>query len=234
MTQAEQVIRELEAVAQPELAAHSQRFFKTGKGEYAEGDLFLGMKTPVMKEIAKKYKTLPLQEIETLLHSKYHEARSLALSVLTMQYPKADSAKKQEIVDLYLRSREQINNWDLVDISAYKILGAHILETGDSSILYELADCGHLWSERISVISCCAMIKKGDFKDIQKLAIHFLSHKHDLMHKAVGWMLREAGKKEEAFLLGFLEKHADKMPRTMLRYSIEKLTPEQKKYYMSK
>lgn len=234
MSQAQQAVRELKAAADPALAAHAQRFFKTGKGEYGEGDLFLGMKTPVMKEIAKKYKTLPLTELEELLHSKYHEARSLALNILTMQYPKASAEKKKEIAGFYLRNRKYINNWDLVDISAYKILGAYILETGDPSILYELAASGHLWSERISVISCCAMIKKGDLKDIQKLAVHFINHKHDLMHKAVGWMLREAGKEDEKALLGFLEKYADKMPRTMLRYSIEKLTPEQRKYFMAK
>lgn len=234
MSQALQAIEELKAAANPELAAHSQRFFKTGKGEYAEGDIFLGIKTPVMKEIAKKHKTMSLSGLEILLHSKYHEARSLGLNILTMQYPKASVGKKKEIVDLYLRSRNYINNWDLVDISAYKILGAHILETQDSSILYELANSGHLWSERISVISCCAMIKKGDLKDIQKLAVHFMNHKHDLMHKAVGWMLREAGKKDEKMLHGFLEKYAAQMPRTMLRYSIERLSPEQRKYYMAK
>lgn len=234
MAKAEEIVKELEKAGSPEMAAHSHRYFKTGKGEYAEGDVFLGMKTQTMKDLAKKHKSMDLSEVEKLLHNKYHEARSLALTVLTMQYPKASFEKKKEIIDLYLNNREYINNWDLVDISAYKLLGEYVIEIKETSLLYDLAHSGHLWSERMSVISCLNLIKKGRFEDILKLSKHFLTHKHDLMHKAVGWMLRETGKMDSSVLYAFLDEHAKEMPRTMLRYSIEKLPPLDKKRYMAK
>lgn len=210
------------------------RFFKTGKGEYGEGDVFIGIKSPDIKKLAQKYaRNLDLDETEKLLRHPYHEARSLALSLLTLKFPRADMNGKTEIVRLYLKNREFINNWDLVDISAYKILGQYAFLTKDSSPLYELARSKHLWSERMSVLACLYPIKKGDFTDIRKLAVFFLPHKHDLMHKAVGWMLREMGKVDSAALLTFLDTHTHEMPRTALRYAIEKLPKEKRKYYLS-
>lgn len=185
--------------------------------------------------MVKEYAPLmSLEEVEKLLHSKFHEARTLAVSILVKKYEKAkkDAAFRKEIVSLYLRNVKYINNWDLVDISAYKILGAYAFETNDSSILYKLSDSKHLWSERMSVISCMYFIKRDRFEDIKIMAEKFLNHKHDLMHKVVGWMLRETGKRDIEELRGFLDKHAATMPRTMLRYSLEKLSPEERKKYM--
>lgn len=185
----------------------------------------------MIKEYAS---VITIDEVEKLLHSEFHEARTLAVSILVKKFEKAkkDIALKKEIVELYLRNVAHINNWDLVDISAYKILGAFVYEQGDSSILYELSDSKHLWSERMSVVSCMYLIKRDKFEDIKIMAAKFLSHKHDLMHKAVGWMLREMGKRNLDELRNFLNNYAPKMPRTMLRYAIEKLSPEERKKYM--
>lgn len=226
------ILQDLHAVNDPQLAHHHAGFFKTGPGQYGEGDLFLGIKTPDLQALAKKYKILPLDQIEMLLHDRYHEVRSLGLRILTLQYAHGDLNQRHRIVDLYLKNVSYINNWDLVDISAHKIIGAYVYETGDTSILYTLAKSGHLWSERISVVSCLYLIKKNDFTDIQLLAAFFLKHSHDLMHKAIGWMLREMGKQCPSVLYDFLNQYAATMPRTMLRYAIEKLTPDQRAYYM--
>ncbi len=234
MHTAQAILTELELVSSPAQAAQAMRFFKTGPGQYGEGDVFIGIKTPDIKKLAQKYaRSLDLNETEKLLRHPYHEARSLALTLLTLKFPRADMDGKKEITGLYLKNREFINNWDLVDISAYKILGQYVFLTEDSSILYELARSKHLWSERMSVVACLYPIKKGDFTVIRNLAVFFLSHKHDLMHKAVGWMLREMGKMDPAALQVFLDTHTREMPRTALRYAIEKLPEEKRKYYLS-
>lgn len=235
MVQATEIIQKLQSLAEPNKAAHSQRFFKTGKGEYGEGDIFLGLDLVQINAMIKEYASvITIDEVEKLLHSEFHEARTLAVSILVKKFEKAkkDIALKKEIVELYLRNVAHINNWDLVDISAYKILGAFAYEQGDNSILYELSDSKHLWSERMSVVSCMYLIKRDKFEDIKIMAAKFLSHKHDLMHKAVGWMLREMGKRNLDELRNFLNNYAPKMPRTMLRYAIEKLAPEERKKYM--
>ncbi|MDR1691552.1 MAG: DNA alkylation repair protein [Rickettsiales bacterium] len=236
MITADTIFKELKNKSNKDEALKSARFFKTGKGEYGEGDKFLGMQLKDVQNIVKEnWNKITLQQLEKLLHNGWHEARTTALSMLVKKYEKAkDLSEKKAIVDLYLGNVKYINNWDLVDISCHKIIGPYVYETGKVEILYKLADSGYLWSERISVVSCLYFIKKGDFKDILKLSEKFLNHKHDLMHKAVGWMLRETGKKEEKVLLKFLDENSMKMPRTALRYSIEKLDNDARKYYMNK
>lgn len=210
-------------------AEHLMRFFKTGKGEYGEGDKFLGIRVPKTRNIVKKYyKTTSCTEIQTMLNSEYHEIRLCALLMMVELYKN----NKQKIVELYLKNTKNINNWDLVDLTAHKIIGNYYLETQNPEIIYSLADSNHLWSERIAVVSQWSIIKSGEFSLLIELCEKFLTHKHDLMHKATGWMLREAGKKDEKVLLNFLDKYSKTMPRTMLRYSIEKLSDTQKKYYM--
>lgn len=231
----ELIINEMKLYADEKAAEHAKRFFKTGKGEYAEGDLFYGLNTPTVKKIVKKYvKTVSLETIENLLHNQYHEARCIALLFLVDIYGKADFDLKNQIYNLYLRNVSYINNWDLVDITAYKIVGNYIYFNKDYTDIYKLADSGHLWSERISVVSQYYLIKKHDFTLILELSEKFLTHKHDLMHKAVGWMLREMGKVDEKLLYDFLDKNYKIMPRTMLRYSIEKLPQNKRLYYMKK
>lgn len=228
-----QIIEDIKKFADKESAAHCQRFFKTGKGEYAQGDLFYGLSSPQMKGIVKKYlKSADLTTIEKLLHHPYHEVRCVALFLMVEIYDKAQSDVKSEIYDIYLRNVEYINNWDLVDVSCYKIIGRHVFESKDFSDIYKLANTEHLWSNRIAVVSTMYLIKKDEFDLIIELSEKFLTHGHDLMHKAVGWMLREMGKRDIEALYSFLDRHHKVMPRTMLRYSIEKLTPEKRYHYM--
>lgn len=224
-------LAEIKTLADEEKSLHLQRFFKTGKGQYGEGDLFLGIKVPVTRSIAKKYyKTVSLSEINELIKNPYHEVRLLALLLMVFIYEKTDS--KKEILELYLKNVQYINNWDLVDLSAPKILGHFAHTNNDYEAIYKLSDSNHLWSERISVVSQWSVIKKKEFAPIIKLSEKFLTHKHDLMHKAVGWMLREMGKVDEKPLCEFLYKYHKVMPRTMLRYSIEKFPQEKRAYYM--
>ena len=221
--------KELLSIADPKLGANYARFFKTGKGDYGEGDKFLGMRVPHLRKICKKYKDMDLQEVEKLLQGEYHEYRLGALFILVDQYPK----KSKEIVDIYLRNTKYVNNWDLVDSSAYKILGRY-LEDRDRNILYKLANSKDLWEKRISIISCFWFIKDKDFKDAINISEILLHDDHDLIHKAVGWMLREIGNKDRETEEIFLKKYHKVMPRTMLRYSIEKFSDEKRKFYMSK
>ncbi len=216
----------------PEKAAFFPRFFKTGKGQYGEGDKFIGVTVPFQRQVAKRFKNLPEREIKKLLDDPIHEHRLTGLLILVLQFEKSkDDARRSEIVQFYLDNLDRVNNWDLVDSSAHKILGVWLL-TRDRAVLYELAESRHLWSERVSVIACLPLIKDSDFGDILRLAKHFLGHEHDLIHKAVGWMLREMGQQDEASLIRFLAKHYKKMPRTMLRYSIEKLPKAQRRAYI--
>lgn len=231
---ASSIINDLKSLANEEKAAHLSGFFKTGKGDYAEGDLFYGINVPDTRKIAKKYaKTTSLNEIETLLHDPYHEVRLAALVMLILKYQKATPTEQEEIYTLYMRSVQKINNWDLVDISAPHIVGTFLYDK-DRTPLWNLAKSEHLWSERIAVLSTFYFIKNNDYQMTLELAEHFLPHKHDLMHKATGWMLREVGKKDIDTLYAFLDKHYRQMPRTMLRYAIEKLPNERKAFYMAK
>lgn len=231
----EQIIEEIKSYADEKSAQHCQRFFKTGKGEYAEGDLFYGLNTPQVRGIVKKYsKKVSLSEIEKLLPHPYHEVRCVGLLLMVEMYEKGNPESRPDIHNLYLKNVQYINNWDLVDITCHKIAGRHAYEKKDLSHLKKLADSKHLWSERISVVSTYYLIKRADFSLILELSEKFLTHKHDLMHKAVGWMLREMGKMDEKPLYDFLDKHHKVMPRTMLRYSLEKLPKDKKEHYMKK
>lgn len=228
---ASNVKQQLISLGSPEKAEHAKYFFKTGKGEYGEGDIFIGCTNPEVRKVASANKTLSFAELKKLITDKIHECRLTAIVILTEQFRKAKEEKRKEIVDFYLQHTADINNWDLVDLSAYKILGEWLVDK-ERDILYKLAKSENMWEQRIAMVATKALIQRDDFADTLKLAEMFLSHKHDLMHKASGWMLREVGKKDEKTLTDFLDLHHKTMPRTMLRYSIEKLTPEQRKHYM--
>lgn len=214
-----------------------QRFFKTGKGEYGEGDVFLGISVPEQRKIARScWERLNMSDLQAMLNSEIHEKRLIALLCLIEKYNSAgkrsDENDKEKIFDFYLKNvkANRINNWDLVDLSCHKILGDFLLNK-DREILYELAQ-GGLWERRVAVISCFAFLRQNDFDDAINLSELLLGDRHDLIHKAVGWMLREIGKKDRKKLEEFLEKHYKVMPRTMLRYSIEKLSIEERKGWM--
>lgn len=215
-------------------AVFLQRFFKTGEGQYGAGDVFIGVRVPKIRLVAKQYKDLPPTEIQKLLDSKVHEHRLAALIILTLQYPKASAVQKQAIYMLYLNNvyLGQINNWDLVDISAPQIVGEY-LQNRPRDILFELAKSDDLWQRRVAILSSFTFIKAGQPDTCLELAEILLHDSHDLIQKAVGWMLREIGKRNgRRILLNFLDRHAHEMPRTMLRYSIEHLSPAQRAKYM--
>jgi 3-methyladenine DNA glycosylase AlkD len=231
---AKEIHRELETYSTPEKRAFLPYFFKTGKGQYGEGDKFLGVVVPDIRKVAKKYEDLSSGELTGLLNNEYHECRLCALLILVEAFRKTKEEKKRkEIVDFYLSHTHRINNWDLVDLSAKDIVGEYLADK-DRDILYKLADSSLLWDQRIAILATFAFIRRNDHTDILALSEKLLHHKHDLMHKAIGWMLRETGKKNKELLIGFLDTHYKEMPRTMLRYSIEKLTPEERAFYMKK
>lgn len=232
---AEQIRAEIESYSTPAKKEFLPYFFKTGKGQYGEGDKFLGTVVPDIRKVAKKQKDIPFDELKILLDSEYHECRLCALLILVERFKKTkDENERKGIVDFYLSQTARINNWDLVDLSAKDIIGEYLADREDRSVLYQLADSSLLWDQRIAVISTYAFIRRGDLKDIISLSRKLMSHKHDLMHKAIGWMLREAGKRDKQVLCDFLDIYSKQMPRTMLRYSIEKLSPEERAYYMKK
>lgn len=252
------VSQALKVLGSPTKAEASAWFFKTGKGQYGEGDQFIGVTVPEQRKVAKHFRDLPLTDIETLLKSPIHEHRLTALLILVDQYQRAskNSTKSPgsnlriqptEIVEFYLAHKTHVNNWDLVDSSAPYILGDWLLrlstqtsevpvhQTSDvrqRKILYDLAASQSLWDRRIAIIATYAFIKAGEFDPILKLAERLLSDKENLIHKAVGWMLREVGNRDSATLLKFLDVHAATMPRTMLRYAIEKLSPPLRLKYL--
>ncbi len=228
---------ELQAIATPERAESSAWFFKTGKGQYGEGDVFIGITNPDLRAICKNYKHLTFTELQELLNSQIHEYRMAALFILVEQMKKAkaigEGERQQEIYDFYLDNTYNINNWDLVDCSARDIVGAYLFDK-DRSILYDMARTDHLWTQRIAIIATHYFINQKQFFDTLKISEILLSHKHDLIHKAVGWMLREAWKKNgNEQVESFLEQNIGRIPRTALRYAIEKMTDERKKYFMS-
>lgn len=221
-------------LAKPERAIQTARFFKTGEGQYGEGDIFIGITNPEVRTLVKEFwKVITLADIQILLADKIHEFRFTGLMILVEQFQKANEEKRTEIVEFYLKNLPQINNWDLVDCSCYKILGEYLLNK-DRQVLYQLAASKHLWSERIAVVSTMAFIRKGQFLDFFRLSELFLTHPHDLMHKACGWMLREIGKRDELALEEFLEENLTKMPRTMLRYAIEKMDEKKRLSYLKR
>jgi 3-methyladenine DNA glycosylase AlkD len=215
-------------------AKNLQRFFKTGKGQYGEGDVFLGIKVPVQRKIVKKYwKYIGLKDIQELLNSKFHEERMIGLLILVEAYKKSkkDKMKHREIYEFYLKNTLRINNWDLVDLSAPNIVGDFSSIEG-TEILKLLAKSENIWERRIAILSTAPFIKKRIFGETLSIAEMLINDKHDLIHKAVGWMLREVGKRNQEVLEIFLKERYKEMPRTMLRYSIEKFPEEKRKKYL--
>lgn len=228
------VEKEIQSLRNPQKAKFLMRFFKCGKGEYGEGDKFLGITVPQIRKIVSQYWQISISEVIELLHSQYHEERLCALLIFVKKYEKGDVVIKKKIYQFYLKNTKYINNWDLVDLSAEKIVG-NFLADKSKKILYQLAYSKNLWERRIAILSTFSYIKKGESRETIKIAKILLSDEHDLIHKAVGWMLREVGKKcGEKILLNFLDKNASKMPRVMLRYSIEKFPEKTRKKYLSK
>lgn len=225
---------DLFALGSPEKAAFLSRFFKTGAGQYGEGDQFLGITMPEIRNTVAKYSSLTLADWQTLLHSPFHEFRMAALIGLMKRFQKSknDTSTQQLIFDIYLNNLDYINNWDLVDVTCRDIVGAFLLKK-DRSILYDLAQRSHLWAQRTSIVSTWYFIKHNQYSDTLKLAQLLLTHKHDLIHKAVGWMLREVGKRDELALEEFLDTYTPQMPRTALRYAIERFPESKRKYYLS-
>lgn len=217
------------SLAGPEDQKTSRSFFKTQPGGYAEGDIFIGVKVPAIRKLAKEFKHLSLEDISILISSEINEERLLALLILIMQFPK----NSKVIYEFYIKHMAHVNNWNLVDQSAHYIMGAYLADK-DRSILYELAKSTNLWERRIAIIATWWFIRNNDFIDTFNIAEKLLTDKHDLIHKATGWMLRETGKRDTAQLKKFLDQYHKIMPRTALRYSIEKLTPQERIKYMAK
>jgi 3-methyladenine DNA glycosylase AlkD len=229
------VMKELAAKAQPSRAHHSQKFFKTGPGEYGEGDVFLGLTVPDVRKIADSHKDLPLKEIAQLLDSHLHESRLCGLVILTNQYKKLKTVQEKKLIfDFYLGQLKlgNINNWDLVDVSAPTI-GEYLTDGSDAyTSLKKLSRSNSLWERRVSIIFTFAFIRKGEVVLTFEIAELLLNDDHDLIHKAVGWMLREAGKRDVMLLRRFLSEHSHEMPRTMLRYAIERLPERERKKWL--
>ncbi|RGN31102.1 DNA alkylation repair protein [Bacteroides oleiciplenus] len=230
---AKEIQQELEQYIDPVKRAYLPNFFKTGKGQYGEGDKFLGIVVPNTRIVAKRHKDAPFEVMTELLQSEWHECRLCALLMLVERFKKCDESGKKEIFDFYLTQTARINNWDLVDLSAPGIVGEY-LKDNPRDVLYRLADSDLLWDQRIAVVSTYTLIKNNDFIDILALSERLLYHKHDLMQKAVGWMLREMGKRDKDLLVQFLEKYCKTMPRTTLRYAIEKFPEDERKEFMKR
>lgn len=224
------IIKELKTLSTPEKIERLKYFFKTGKNQYAHNDIFWGITVPQTRSIAKKYQRIKTEEVLKLLRHNVHEVRLCALLIMVIK----SQNQPKEIFNLYINNTKFINNWDLIDLSCPKIVGNY-LQNKKRNILYKLAESKSLWERRIAIVSTFSFIKNKDYKDTLKISKQFLKDKEDLIHKATGWMLREVGKKcSKETLTNFLEEHSIKMPRTMLRYSIEKFTPEKRKYFLEK
>jgi 3-methyladenine DNA glycosylase AlkD len=223
--------RELRALANPDVAAHALRFFRTGPGEYGEGDRFLGIRVPALRKLARTHADLPIADVRKLLASRWHEERLLALFMLVRQFDKGDATQRADIAKHYLTDLRHVNNWDLVDSSAHLILGPH-LETGDRRVLDRLSRSRNLWERRIAMMTTFHFIRGGEFEDALRIAKQLLHDREDLIHKAAGWMLREIGKRDKPAECKFLDAHAAVMPRTMLRYAIEKFPARERAHYM--
>ena len=231
VSEQKKIEKELHDLADDQIAAHSQKFFKTGPGQYGEGDRFLGIRVPVLRKIARRYRGLDLQSAEKLLHSAFHEIRLTALLILVECYKCGDSRVQEEVYGLYLKNSEYINNWDLVDVSAPHIVG-HFLEQRNRDILYILALSDNLWERRIAILATFHFIRRDSFADTLKLAEILRHDEHDLLHKAVGWMLREVGKRDLDREVAFLDDHYQQLPRTMLRYAIERFPESLRQAYL--
>lgn len=224
--------QELRSHRNARAAAGAQTFFKTAKGQYGEGDLFHGIKVAVIRSLAKKFRALPLSQLKLALESPYNDERQFALFVLHEQFKAATPIGKKEITKFYLQHKRRVNNWNLVDSSAAHILGEYLSKNGSRKILYSLIKSPSLWDRRIAVVATHAFIRKNDFTDILKLAKLCHSDDQDLMHKAVGWMLRELGKRDKKTLTTFLRKNIKQIPRTSLRYAIERFPESERKRFL--
>lgn len=233
MSASKQIVLRLKELGNDEMARHSLRFFKTGRGEYGEGDLFLGIRVPVIRQCVKIYWDTPLDEVVEILNSPYHEARLLALLIMVAKYAKGTEQERKTLYRVYLDHTACINNWDLVDCSAEHVVGAYLF-TRPRAPLYRLVKSESLWERRIAVLSTFHFIRRNDFKDTLKLAEILLLDREDLIHKAAGWMLREVGKRDQNIEREFLDRHAHAMPRTMLRYAIEKFPEPVRQRYLRK
>ena len=222
--------KELKKTANPKKAKILQRFFKTGSGEYGEGDVFWGVAVPEIRKTTKKYRGLKLEEAAKLLSSEIHEERLTALIIMVNKFQLGE--EKEKIYNIYLKNRKYVNNWDLVDLSADKIVGAYLFDK-PKAILFDLIKSKRIWDKRISVMATFYFIKKNKFETTLKISEKLLNDEHDLIHKAVGWMLREVGKRNLKTEEKFLKKHCREMPRTMLRYAIEKFPEKKRKQYLS-
>ncbi|MBI4826077.1 MAG: DNA alkylation repair protein [Nitrospirae bacterium] len=223
--------QELRCCGDKIIAEHSQRYFKTGKGEYAEGDKFLGLRVPVIRKMVNKHRGITIDDCVKLLSSEFHEERLFALLSLVALYKISDEAVRENIFKLYLKNSKHINNWDLIDLSSPNIIGSHLYDR-DRKILYDLARSKSLWKRRIAVMATFYFIRENDFDDSLKLAELLLQDKEDLIHKATGWMLREIWKRDTKAAERFLKSHLKIMPRTMLRYAIEKMPEERRMKYL--
>jgi 3-methyladenine DNA glycosylase AlkD len=231
MITAKDVMKALQSLATKERAKASAWFFKTGKGQYGEGDVFIGVTVPNQRIVAKKFEDVSLSEIKKLLDSKIHEHRLTAILILTTKFKKGTDSKKKEIYNFYIKNIKCINNWDLVDASASYIAGTYLYDK-NRTILYRLVKSKNMWERRIAIVATMYFISKGDFKDTIEISKLLISDKEDLLHKAVGWMLREVGKMDRGALVDFLNEYASKLPRTALRYSIEHFKESDRKKFM--
>lgn len=227
----QKVQKSLKALASEERRLSNLRFFKTGKGEYGEGDQFLGVAVPEIRLVAKQFCDLVEKELLRLLASPIHEERTTALFIMILQFEKGDESNRKHIFETYVKHRQHVNNWDLVDLSAPKIVGAYLIDK-KKNILYTWARSKNLWQKRIAIVATYSFIKAEQFDDTLALAEELLHDSQDLIHKAVGWMLRELGKRDTKVLEAFLQRHYRKMPRTMLRYAIERLSKTKRAYYL--
>ena len=227
------ITSELQALSNAEKREIFPKFFKAGKGEYGEGDRFLGVTVPNIRAIAKLHKDISIEEIRDLIQSEWHEVRLCALIIMVENSKKKDEALRKELFNLYLSQTERINNWDLVDLSCRFIIGEYLLDKS-RDILYQLAQSPLLWDNRIAIVSTYAFIRKGQLEDTYALSDLMMQHPHDLMHKAIGWMLREAGKRDSERLYDYVMSHRADMPRTMLRYAIEKFSPKERAILMKR
>ncbi len=226
------VINKLKLLADAETAKQSQRFFKTGKGEYGEGDIFLGIRVPVIRKLVKEFKDISLNEIIEILKSEYHEIRMFAVLAMVAKFAKTKSEiEKEKIYSAYIANRKHINNWDLIDVTTPHIVGAYLFDK-PRNILFDFANSADLWERRIAIIATFYFIRQNEFNDTLKISEILLNDKHDLIHKAVGWMLREVGKRDLDIEENFLLTNYSKMPRTMLRYAIEKFEENKRQRYL--
>ena len=226
-----EIRRQLRNVADPTIAEHSERFFKTAPGDYGHGDESIGIRVPVLRRIAREHRSISLHDVEQLLDSSIHEERLLALLILVLQYEKGDASVRKRVFDLYCRNMQSVNNWDLVDSSAHYIVGDYLRDRS-KRLLYRLAKSDSLWQRRIAIMSTFAFIKEGEFDETLTIAGTLIDDSEDLIHKAVGWMLREVGNRDRQSEEAFLKKHYHQMPRTMLRYAIEKFPEPKRKGYL--